>query len=64
MSFNNHQKSKTIFDPSLNSYVVCIILQLIILCIQELLSTRMNNLYVEGFDDYVITEMINMLCSE
>ena len=22
----------------------------------------MNNLYVEGFDDYVITEMINMLC--
>ena len=28
------------------------------------LSTRMNNLYVEGFDDYVITEMINMLCSE
>jgi len=24
----------------------------------------MNNLYVEGFDDYVITEMINMLCSE
>ena len=32
--------------------------------LQELLSTRMNNLYVEGFDDYVITEMINMLCSE
>ena len=31
---------------------------------EELLSTRMNNLYVEGFDDYVITEMINMLCSE
>jgi len=29
----------------------------------ELLNTRMNNLYVEGFDDYVITEMINMLCS-
>ena len=28
------------------------------------LNTRMNNLYVEGFDDYVITEMINMLCSE
>ena len=25
---------------------------------------RMNNLYVDGFDDYVITEMINMLCSE
>ena len=32
--------------------------------LQELLSPRMNNLYVEGFDDYVITEMINMLCSE
>ena len=32
--------------------------------LQELLSTRMNNLYVEGFDDYVITEMINMLCNE
>ena len=32
--------------------------------LQALLNTRMNNLYVEGFDDYVITEMINMLCSE
>ena len=32
--------------------------------LQELLSTRMNNLYVEGFDDYVITVIINMLCSE
>ena len=32
--------------------------------LQELLNTRMNNLYVEGFDDYVITEMINMLCDE
>ena len=32
--------------------------------LQELLNTRMNNLYVEGFDDYVITEMINMLCIE
>ena len=32
--------------------------------LQELLSTRMNTLYVEGFDDYVITEMINMLCNE
>ena len=31
---------------------------------EELLNTRMNNLYVEGFGDYVITEMINMLCSE
>ena len=32
--------------------------------LQELLNTRMNNLYVEGFDDYMITEMINMLCNE
>ena len=32
--------------------------------LQELLSTRMNNLYVEGFDDYVITEIKNMLCDE
>ena len=32
--------------------------------LQELLNTRMNNLYVEGFDDYVITEMIKMLCNE
>ena len=33
--------------------------------LQELLNARMNNLYVEGFDDYVITEMINMLlCNE
>ena len=32
--------------------------------LQELFNKRMNNLYVEGFHDYVITEMINMLCSE
>ena len=32
--------------------------------LQELLNTRTNNLYVKGFDDYVITEMINMLCNE
>ena len=32
--------------------------------LQEILNTRTNNLYVEGFDDYVITEMINMLCNE
>ena len=32
--------------------------------LQELLNTRTNNLYVEGFDDCVITEMINMLCNE
>ena len=31
--------------------------------LQELLNTRMNDLYVEELDDYVITEMINMLCS-
>ena len=31
--------------------------------LQELLNTRMNNLYVEGFDDYVITEMIKLLCN-
>ena len=31
--------------------------------LQELLNTRMNHLYDEGFDDYVITEMINMLCN-
>ena len=27
--------------------------------LQELLNTRMNNLYI-GFDDYVITETINI----
>ena len=32
--------------------------------LQELLNTRTNYLYAEGFDDYVITEMINMLCNE
>ena len=32
--------------------------------LQVLLNTRMNNLYVERFDDYVISEMINMLCNE
>ena len=30
----------------------------------QLLYTRMNNLYVKGFDDYVITEMINMFCND
>ena len=30
----------------------------------DLLNTRTNNLYVEGFDDYVITQMVNMLCNE
>ena len=29
--------------------------------LQELLNTRTNKLYVEGFDDYVITKMINIL---
>ena len=32
--------------------------------LQEFLNTRTNNLYVEGFDDDVITEMINMLCND
>jgi len=32
--------------------------------LQELLNIWMNNLYVEGFDDYVISEMINMLCKK
>ena len=31
--------------------------------LQKLLNTRMHNLYVEGFNDNVITEMINMLCN-
>ena len=29
--------------------------------LQELLNTRTNNLCVEGFDNYVITEMINVM---
>ena len=32
--------------------------------LQELLNTRTNDFFVEGFDDYVIAEMINMLCNE
>ena len=32
--------------------------------LQEHLDTRANNLYVEGFDDYGITEKINMLRNE
>ena len=32
--------------------------------LQELLNTRTNNLYVEGFDDYVLTKMIKILCNE
>ena len=35
-----------------------------VLVFQELLNTRTNNLYVEGFDDYIITKMINLLCNE
>ena len=35
-----------------------------VLVLQELLNIRMNNLYVEGFDDYITTEKINMLCNE
>ena len=31
--------------------------------LQKLLNTRMHNLYVEWFDDNVITEMISMLCN-
>ena len=31
--------------------------------LQKLLNTRMHNLYVEGFNNNVITEMINMLCN-
>ena len=32
--------------------------------LQELLNTITYILYVEGFDDYEITEMINMLFNE
>ena len=32
--------------------------------LQELLNTRTNNLHIEGFDDHIITEMINMLWNE
>ena len=32
-----------------------------VLILQELLKTRLNNLYVEGFDDYVLTEIIKEL---
>ena len=28
--------------------------------LNEVLNTRTNNLYVKGFDEYVITEMLNM----
>ena len=31
--------------------------------LQELLKTRLNNLYVEGFDDYILTEIINLFNS-
>ena len=32
--------------------------------LQDLLNTRAKNLYVEEFDDYQITKMINMSCYE
>ena len=32
--------------------------------LQELLNKRTNNLYVKEFDNYVITEMINLLCND
>ena len=37
-----------------------------VLIFQESLNTRMNNVvkYVEGFDDLIIIEIINMLCNE
>ena len=35
-----------------------------VLVLQELLNTRTNNLYAEGFDDYIITEMVNMFYNE
>ena len=31
--------------------------------LQELLKTRLNNLYAEGFDDYILTEIINLFNS-
>ena len=34
-----------------------------VLVLQELLNIRMNNLYVEGFDDYILTEIINLFNS-
>ena len=32
--------------------------------LQELLNTRIKNLYIEGFHDYLIPEMINILGNE
>ena len=63
-SVNHSDLSKMLVKKQLKYFDVPLEHEWKVPVLQELLSTRMNNLYVEGFDDYVITEMINMLCSE
>ena len=56
--------SKTLAEKQLKYFDVPLEHAWTVRILQELLNTRMNNLYVEGFDNIIITEMINMLCHE
>ena len=63
-SVNLSDLSKMLFKKQMKYFDVPLEHEWKVSVLQELLNTRMNNLYVEGFDDYVITEMINyMLCN-
>ena len=63
-SVNISDLSKMLFKKKMKYFDVPLDHEWKVPVLQELLNTRTNNLYVEGFDDYVITEMINMLLNE
>ena len=63
-SVNLSDRSKMLVKKQMKYFDVPLEHEWKIPVLQELLNTRMHNLYVEGFDDYVITEMINMLRNE
>ena len=63
-SVNPSDLSKMLFKKQMKYFDVPLEHAWKVSVLQELLNTRMSNLDVEGFDDYVITEMINMLCND
>ena len=63
-SVNPSDPSKMLVRKQMNYFYVPLEHAWKVSVLQELLNTRMNNIYVEGFDDYVITEMIYMLFNE
>ena len=60
-SVNPSDPSKMLVRKQMNYFYVPLEHAWKVSVLQELLNTRTNNLYVEGFDDHVIIEMINML---